>query len=494
MTKGEGVVPSLVQGRNQHNIMQPRMASSLNHGARESQITSDAQLDGISSDRSEGARHKALEKLLRDINDTVPMRDRADLSPFVNWKGNADSPIHRWLRYREAYSPNLIAKLDLGESILDPFCGCGSILIGAAERGKASVGIDINPLAIFAAKVKLTPLSRKQLSAIDRYVGSLHEMIDSIAAWPVPKLSIAAKVFEPTILDTMLRIRALNEANFSGDEESRNFVHLAWVAILEAVGSYFKEGNGIKYRNKKRLKTGYTHRPDGEWQQERFGSDQKTFTLDTYCTHVRMMLQDTQHWRRGTWRKQIAIQGNVLNMDAFMPQKKYDSIVFSPPYANRFDYFESMKVELWFGSFVDSYESINRFRKASLRSHLGADLNRSYYSMPMLERLIALMDQDASSWRMGVPDLLRGYFDDMRVTLQNCRKFLAGGKCFVVVGNSAFAGVIIPTDVMLAKLALECGFKHAEILVTRHLTVAPQQRSKLWNLEGNMRESIVVLS
>jgi len=71
---------------------------------------------------------------------------------------------------------------------------------------------------------------------------------------------------------------------------------------------------------------------------------------------------------------------------------------------------------------------------------------------------------------------------------------LAGGKCFIVVGNSAFAGVIIPTDVMLANLGLECGFTKAEILVTRHLTVAPQQRNKLRNLEENMRESVVVLS
>jgi site-specific DNA-methyltransferase (adenine-specific) len=104
------------------------------------------------------------------------------------------------------------------------------------------------------------------------------------------------------------------------------------------------------------------------------------------------------------------------------------------------------------------------------------------------------MDQDASSWRMGVPDLLRGYFDDMRVTLKHCKKMLSGGKCFVVVGNSAFAGVIIPTDVMLANLGRECGFKKAEVLVTRHLTVAPQQRNQLLSLENNMRESVVVFS
>ena len=480
--------------RRQVEAKQRSMVSLRRSQAHDTEVARLPMINGANVRKFDGSRHRTLEMLLKEVNDTVPFRDRSDLSSFVNWRGNADAPIHRWLRYREAYSPNLITKLGLEDNILDPFCGCGSILIGAAENGNTSTGIDINPMAIFAAKVKLTPLSRTQLTAVKKYVSGLDAMVDSASCWPVPELSIASKVFEPTILDTLLRIRFLTESTFRGDRESRDFLHLAWIAILEKVGSYFKEGNGIKYRNKKRLKTGYIHRPEGQWQLERFGSDQKKFTVETFCAHVRMMVQDARFWRKGAWRDQTAMEGNVLEMDRLLPGRKFDSIVFSPPYANRFDYFESMKVELWFGGFVDSYESINRFRKASLRSHLGANLNRSCHSVADLERFIALMDQDASSWRMGVPELLRGYFDDMRVTLKHCRNVLPDGKCFVVVGNSAFAGVIIPTDVMLANLALACGFRKAEILVTRHLTVAPQQRLKLRNLEDNMRESVVVLS
>lgn len=487
-------MPRLMQAQRQDEVRSRTVTSLRSFPAHDAGANGSSIINGANRRKSDAFRHRTLSALLQEVNDTVPLRDRSDLASFVNWKGNAEAPIHRWLRYREAYSPNLITKLGLDDNILDPFCGCGSILIGAAENGNTSTGIDINPLAIFAAKVKLTPLSRTQLTAIKEYINRLDAAVDSADCWPIPGLSIASKVFEPRILDTLLRIRSLTESSFSGDRESRDFLHLAWVAILERVGSYFKEGNGIKYRNKKRLKTGYIHRPEGQWQLERFGCDQRKFTLEAFSAHVRMMVQDARFWRKGAWRDQVAIEGNVLEMDRLLPGRKFDSIVFSPPYANRFDYFESMKVELWFGGFVDSYESIGRFRKASLRSHLGADLNRSCQSVGDLERFIALMDEDASSWRMGVPDLLRGYFDDMRVTLKHCRSALPGGKCFIVVGNSAFAGVIIPTDVMLANLGLECGFRKAEILVARHLTVAPQQRNRLQSLEGNMRESVVVLS
>lgn len=458
-----------------------------------------SDISAIKRDADQGgrfgsAKRSDLSVVLRKLNGSLPFRDREDLASFVNWQGNAASPIHRWLRYREAYSPHLISKLALGDRILDPFCGCGSILLGAAQSGYTSAGIDVNPLAIFAARVKLSPLSKAQLRSVTSYADDLAGVIAEAKPWPMPALGIADKVFEPEILDTLLRIRALYESAFSEDQGGRDFLHLAWVAILERVGSYFKEGNGIKYRNRKRLKTGYVLREEGQWQRERFGTDQKRFVVEAYLSHVRMMLQDAKYWRQGRWKDQQVIEGNVLEMDRLLPKKSFNSIVFSPPYANRFDYFESMKVELWFGGFVDSYEANKQLRKVSLRSHLGADLNRPYQPIGPLEQLIGLMDQGASSWRMGVPDLLRGYFDDMRTTLTHCRKLLSGGSCFVVVGNSAFAGVIIPTDVLLAMLGLESGFKKAEILVTRHLTVAPQQRNQLAGLEENMRESVVVLS
>jgi site-specific DNA-methyltransferase (adenine-specific) len=449
---------------------------------------------GIEHRKFANTRNHALAAILRRINDSVPLRDRGDLAPFVNWSENTAAPIHRWLRYREAYSPELIAKLSPGSRILDPFCGCGTILLGAAERGYTSTGIDINPLAVFAARVKLTPLSNAQLRAVRVFADDLSVQMASSTPWPVPGLAIGGKVFEPEILEALMRIRATVESGFSDQPAIRDFLHLAWVAILERVGSYFKEGNGIKYRNRKRQKTGYVLRPEGQWQQKRFGTDQTEFVLGSYLFHLRMMIRDTSHWQKGRWWEQVVIEGNALEMDRLLAGQTFNSIVFSPPYANRFDYFESMKVELWFGGFVDSYQATNQLRKASLRSHLGANLKRAYERFEPLEKLIELMDPGASSWRMGVPDLLRGYFDDMRQTLMLCRKALRDGHCFVVVGNSAFAGVIIPTDVLIAKLGLETGFKEAEVLVTRHLTVSPQQRNQLSSLEDNMRESVVVLS
>jgi len=63
-----------------------------------------------------------------------------------------------------------------------------------------------------------------------------------------------------------------------------------------------------------------------------------------------------------------------------------------------------------------------------------------------------------------------------------------------VVGNSAYGGVIIPTDALIARLGVTAGFDSATVVPVRHLTVAPQQRSELRGRENLMRESIVILT
>lgn len=416
--------------------------------------------------------------------------EKPQLGHLVNWSSTRSAPIQRWLRYREAYSADLIEALNLGRKILDPFCGCGSMLIGAAVRGRAATGIDINPLAAFTARVKARPLTTKQIGEVRSFCAAIPGNLPEVAEPWLPELSISNKVFEPAILQALLRIRtAIMLA--AVEEPSRDFLRLCWIAILETVGSYFKEGNGIKYRNVQRRPGKYVRRPEGSWQVKRFGEDQGAFVIGAFSTHLRTMIADTSLWT-GTWGSAEVIEGNALDLST-LATEEYDSIVFSPPYANRFDYFESMKVELWFGEFVKTTADMRALRKSSLRSHLSADMARPKVQFDVLEDLIEQMDRQASSWRMGVPELLRGYFSDIVEVLKQCRARLHGGACYVVVGNSAFGGTIIPSDSLTAMAGEMAGFRDIEIWVARHLTVAPQQRARLSGYEPYMRESIVVL-
>ncbi len=438
---------------------------------------------------SQRLRSHGVSVLIERLESGLDASPRPTLEGLVNWKRARQVPIHRWFRYREGFSPALISELHLRAPILDPFCGSGSIMLGAARDGLSSVGVDINPLATFVCRTKLRPLTDCDYDRAWNFLRTFWRRIPGASPWPVPGLHIAEKLFEPTILNTLMRIRMLLENEKAA---VRDFLFLAWLSILQEVGNYFKEGNGIKYRNRKRMPSGYIQLEDGIWQLSRFGPDQASFVRAAFDRQLRVMLSDCQAWTVGSWADQRVLDGNALGLDSLLPDERFKSIIFSPPYANRFDYFESLKVELWFGDFVTNYDDLLALRKRSLRSHLGADLSRPADAIPELEDLITLMDPTASSWRMGVPAALRGYFDDMLQTLKQCRALLdCNGRCFVVVGNSAYAGVIVPTDLLLARLGISAGFEEVKVHVVRHLTVAPQQRVALNSLEPYMRESVL---
>jgi len=416
------------------------------------------------------------------------------LSGLVHWRGNQELPIHRWYKYREGYSPALIDALNLGNRILDPFAGSGSIMVGAAELGLQSTGIDVNPLATFITSVKLSPLTQQQLNEASNFARAIREVPINTEAWPLPRLTIATNMFEPEIMIAIMQIRTQVE-KYAADPSLRNFLLLAWIAVLEAVGSYFKEGNGIKYRKKKRARDTYKDHVDGEWQLKRFGSNQRQFAIDKYVAHLEMMIGDARlSWLDRKWKNQTVLTGSANTVMPSLEASSFDSVVFSPPYANRFDYFEAMKVELWFGGFVDSYDDLKALRKSSMRSHLGADLKASTTNLPALEKIIDSMDQNSYAVSMRVPSLLRGYFEDIRQVLTESRRVTApGARTYVVVGNSAYAGIIVPTDTLVAQIGKEVGFSDSKVHVVRPLTVAPQQRAQLDGLKHFMRESVVEL-
>ena len=68
--------------------------------------------------------------------------------------------FHRWYNFVLGFSDQLVEKIlvkfsvDSTATVLDPFCGTGTTMVECAKRGIPSIGIDANPFAVFAARVK----------------------------------------------------------------------------------------------------------------------------------------------------------------------------------------------------------------------------------------------------------------------------------------------------------------------------------------------------
>ncbi len=101
---------------------------------------------------------------------------------------------HRFYRYPARFSPLFVqAAIEQftkpGDLVFDPFVGGGTTLVEAMRLGRASVGSDINELAIFISQVKttlLTEFAERQLRQWTKSVGeyvNMHAPADADGTW-----------------------------------------------------------------------------------------------------------------------------------------------------------------------------------------------------------------------------------------------------------------------------------------------------------------------
>ena len=101
------------------------------------------------------------------VEKELPLRTDLNFAPLVVPNGNGSAACHRWFKYKEAFSSELLAHLlkmlDLDQSLsdpirlLDPYCGIGTSLLSAQMLdGKVvSTGIECHPFSAFTAATKL---------------------------------------------------------------------------------------------------------------------------------------------------------------------------------------------------------------------------------------------------------------------------------------------------------------------------------------------------
>src|SRR5262245_46446756 len=87
-----------------------------------------------------------------------------DKSPVEGW-------THNFYRYPARFSTRFArAAIELfsepGDLILDPYMGGGTAIVEALAAARCAVGNDLNSLAAFVARVKITPLKSGDVDAI----------------------------------------------------------------------------------------------------------------------------------------------------------------------------------------------------------------------------------------------------------------------------------------------------------------------------------------
>lgn len=433
------------------------------------------------------ANRAILERLSRGL----AIRQEPTLGPLVR-PSDEQEPVQRWFHYREGYTVELCRRLFSPDDtfVIDPFSGFGSTLVAARGAGLPSAGLDVSPLATFVARVKTRRYAPGVLAALRYHAARLGELSEVAPVAPAPQLRILPKLFHPEILKALLIFRAAIDT--IAEPLEQDFFMLAWLATLEGLSNVYREGNGVKYRNRLRRGNFYTVRPYEQWQAEHFPEDKFAFVRREVLSRLEMMLDEAAQLSDGP--EALVVQGDASNAASLAPPGGASLLLFSPPYCNCFNYIKAYKLELWMAGFIRTYPDIRALTAMGVRSRTESLLGRVTDPYPpVIEDLVGLMDL-AALWSPQLPNVVRGYFADMQRTLAALNGALRpGGRCVIVVGNSAYGGVLIPSDLLLAWIAGMLGYEVEEIVITRHLTTSSQQKKLLAPIKEYLRESIIHL-
>lgn len=426
---------------------------------------------------------KEIERLERSYSSHDETKFFAKL---VNTSLSRHQQYHRWVRYREGYAGDLVKEIlrrfpniSKNHYIMDPMCGSGSTNVACCELGINSIGLDVNPYATLATEVKSYVLDKNDLSSLQ----TISKKIITEAKKSSCKLNEyeeeISKYFDSKKIRDLVQIKRV--VSKIKNEKIKKILWLCLLSILEDCSNRKKDGNGLA-----------TRPSPIDCVYKRFES-QILIVLDDYTNHP---------YKKPS--KVLAIDADARFLrKSTVKSKKIGAIIFSPPYANSFDYFESYKLEIVFGEY-SLLSKLNEFRSRLIRNYrigqgsekksdvpiVGELCNEIWNRIPLKEKRTGTKD---GRTRL-VPNMLCSYFFDMREVIRGCYSLLEkNGYMHIVVDQSAYVGIPVPTDTILAAIAEKEGFKVQEMIVCRGANTSGQQLKEYPFLKDLLRETIVVL-
>ena len=439
-------------------------------------------------------RQKRQLSVFQSLEKNLPFSSARSFENQVHFQQAHLTPIQRWFPYREGYSTRLVTaflnELRITGNVFDPFSGSGTTLLSARHKNLQSFGTDVNPISALVASVENEQYNQKDITEILIEKENIERLVKSSGSYK-HSFDLAEKMFNNDILHAVLQLKT-HIKNIE-NQKIQNLFFVAWLSIIEEVSNIKKEGNGIKYKNRKRTPSGYMNIQKEEWEKNNFPNDKFLFVKNKLSQKINLYLSDIQNYYGLIEKKPQIYNDDCLSFDKLFSDEIHFTF-FSPPYCNCFDYFEIHKVELWLGDFIKDRKMLKKMRGKGFRSNTNS-LNEKpiHYNNENIEHLIAMFEKD-NLWSNRIPSVVRGYFDDMYTLLEKLYlQTQKDGYTGIVIGNSAYSGIIIPSDILTAQIARTIGFRVENIFITRHLTTSSQQKKDLEPLKDYLRESIVLL-
>lgn len=411
---------------------------------------------------------------------------------FVSFTANSAYPIHRWYRFKEGYSRDLVHLL-LGSlpkkpaNCLDPFGGSGTTPLACQQIGINCSSIEVNPFLHHVARAKLE--TGYTLSGFDQALANVKRILFGCerADFDEPAMSRITKrpglkkwLFSNAVLQAILALRhSISEL----DSPYQQLMLVILASILTDVGNTVKDGKCVRYKR--------------GWQNHVL---KRKSVYHQFLTRAELFRDDiaaTAYLRSEVSNAGLCMRASALQALKSFESNSYDAVMTSPPYLNSFDYTDVYMPELWVLGFVQSYAGVQQIRSETLCSHVQVKWN--FETARFEEQVRSIIDDVARHrkdlWNDTIPQMIGGYFLHMQEVLSEIRRIIRpGGRLILVVATSSYYNVTVPTDLLLAQMADDIGFDLAEIRIARRLKRSTKQVAGEGKSLPPLRESILTLN
>lgn len=404
-------------------------------------------------------------------------------SGYSNYEDNIELPRHRWYYYKEGFSPNLVEKaiekanINTNDIIIDPFNGSGTTTLTASSKGYNSIGIEVNPFTSFLSRTKshnynihdivkcenrvLSGIEKGEQSQLKGY--STFSKTDKIDKW----------LFNDDILDSFEGgYKVLNSIEDLG---TRNLFRLALITAAMENCNAIRDGKCLRYRP--------------TWKSNNFDKLSFQKSLKSILKKVKEDIDVTPNIRNvktvnGDCRK-ILTTDNVVS--------KFKLCITSPPYLNTFDYTDIYRPELFLGKFINTSRELYNLRLQTVRSHIQAKWEApklNDFGLLYSQTIRHILDNKQSLMHKNIPLMVQAYFEDMYNILKLLwQKADTDAQLWLIVSNSAYAGLEVPVDLIIGDLGAKAGWYLKEIGVLRYIKKRKTKHSP--NIT-QLRESVII--
>lgn len=435
---------------------------------------------------------KRLEEKYSNITFLHPNINRQS----VSFQLSKNDSLHRWLKYREGFSSELVRLLlkefDIkkGDTVLDPFVGSGTTSLVCSFLGIDSIGFDILPMSRISIEAK------KRVYEYD--TSEINQLITDITNLVIPNdynkkvsyINITNGAY-PDLTEKEIAFLSewINNSQYS--EALKNLARLCILNSLESVSYTVKDGQFLRWdlRSKKML----------ESLQRRIVKNKKTLAIKldkgllpslqfNIIKELTLVLNDIVHIQSSVINRLTCdvadinfIEGNALYELPKLKSNTINAVITSPPYCNRYDYTRTYALEL-------AFLGINDIKLKELRQELLSCTVENKSKLSIIKQKYIELDReedyniivgvvnnnkafleiiDSLKYRVkagemnnsSVVRMVENYFIELTfIFAEIFRICKSGSRIAFVNDNVRYAGEVIPVDYLSCELAEQLGF------------------------------------